>query len=280
MGIALGALAALIVITLLVLQVQAVQVAIGERIVTALDEEIAGSIEVASIDEVSFGRIRVHGLVFSDPRGARVLELDNVAIRIEPSALLEDRFSVSSARVDGARLVITQRGRSFGLEDAFRSAAPPGGEGGGLRVDLRAIAFRELDLVINLSGAPRARGRLSQGTVAVQTSESGVPSVRFRDVRGTLGVTSPSISFGIAEAHGTFHGAARERFVVAIDGRLGEEHFPLTVRLLARRGGSLGAMVTVDSSEGGTLADLAIIGLEAADSLSGGDFHVDDLADR
>jgi hypothetical protein len=243
------------------LRTSAAQRAIGERVRTALDDEIQGTVEIDEYVEVGPAELRVRGLRVLDERGTAVLHIDEAVLAPDLGALFDRRIAFRSAQATRATVLLTREDHDqLQFERAFHSAHPDDDDGGGFRIDLRAIHVRDLRIELGIGEDVRGGCDIETGRVSVSTL-SEAPVIRFATGVARCEMSQPEVALDLAAARGVFDGDATDRLVLVADGRVGGAPLPFELTLLDGGGGDLRPHLRVDLEEAGIEGRVMVIGL-------------------
>lgn len=275
-----GALASLVLSTLVHLDTRTGRRAFADALERLVDGEIQGSLRIGSIDELSADRIVARDVLVSSAEGRPALRLDHVELDPAPSRLFGERtIAVERARIRGARLWMIEDRDGLRLEVAFDSEAPPSPRGGPPTtfIDLDGIVFSGLESEWRLGGGPPFTIGDASGLLRVRTDERGDVVARFDRIEGLARFDLPlvDVTAGVRTASGRVHAGYRR--VGAFDIELDVAGSPLHVALDLLDGGPRGIEVRAETgTDGPSVAWLAILGLDLVTELDprfGGDIE-------
>ncbi len=188
-----------------------------DRIVSAVDRAIPGSVEIDAVETLWPARTRVRGLVFRDPEGRPVIEVERASIDLDLAATFGRRLRFRSAHVKGARIAIATGDGRLGIERAFSDGGRDRSDGGEERkrriaLDLASMRVDDARLVVDMAGErrvvmdgidgfvgvyadPGAPVRVKLDRVSARLAESPAIDVpmRFDDLSGTVRAKSERV---------------------------------------------------------------------------------------
>jgi len=179
---------------------------------------IAGTLEIAHIDELTLTQVRARGVTISDPDGRPAIEAERAIIEFSPRAFLAGRMGWERARIDGCRVRLTERekGGKLNMEETFRSPEPkkPKEEGDkekeeGSDLDLREMATSRCVLLIEGGSLPKLRLVDLEGVMRVHVLPSGDVELRFDGYSGTIEDGLPTGVLAFRDVQGEVTPAAK-----------------------------------------------------------------------
>lgn len=185
---------------------------VRDRLEALVSDAIAGSMEIEELTNVWPGTVRARGIVFRDPEGRRVIEIERAAIAFDAAKLFRRRVAIRSANVDGVRISLTQREGKLGIERAFSRGRPPSrGKRRGVAIELENIHFERARLAVEPARGRRLVFADVQGFVAIRRDPGKPVRVRLDRVSAKLAKTSvldPHVR--IEDLRGEIHAKAAE----------------------------------------------------------------------
>ena len=208
LALVFGAFAALVLSVGLAAQTTGGRRALAGWVLGRVNEELPGSLTIASIDAIGLSGARGRGLRILDASGRETLRADRFTAVLDLGRALQGEFVILSADVDGGRVVIEElpSGR-VRLEDALSTAAGP--RTPTARLEFRHVRFRHMQLVVEPAGAPAFRLRNLHGTLAIKKAPMGAVRMDFMNVGGALRAPGWNGQIGLAGVSGHIDGDAR-----------------------------------------------------------------------
>lgn len=220
-GVVLGVLVALLLVLLLVLQTPFGRERGGRLLEALVTSQIAGEMHIREVEDMSFSRAHVRGLVFDDPRGEPVIAIEEARVHFVWSALLGGTIRLDEAHARGVEVVIhTGDPSSTNIEDAFSSPSPDGSTDG-VKILLDRITVE--DAAVRIFAGAGVAVHVSQGTVRLTHD----PSLLERGERPTDVILS--------DIYGNFHADGYES-ISGVDVRTTGSIFDMRSRVCHPRG--------------------------------------------
>ncbi|MET0343214.1 MAG: hypothetical protein ABW252_19555 [Polyangiales bacterium] len=158
----------------------------------AIGGGMAGSLEVAALEEIGFRHLRARGVTFRDPDGKPAIEVDRVRIAYDPMQVFGGALGFERADIDGCHVRVHEgKDSKVNMDKLFASKEPKKKEPGeeekkkdGRDIDLRLMNTAGCTLDIGGGSLPELRMTKLEGVMRVRVLADGKVELRFDNYRG------------------------------------------------------------------------------------------------
>lgn len=156
---------------------------------------IMGTLEVARIDRLSWGRVEAHDVTIRAPDGKPAIEAQHAIIDFDPLQVFGNQVGWSRAEIDHCLVHVTEDERGdINMEKVFEKRPDPSkpkqddkeksAEGSDL--DLRSMVTSDCTLIISGGELPTLKMKDLAGIMRVHVPPSGDCELRFDNYSGTF----------------------------------------------------------------------------------------------
>ncbi len=179
------------------------------RLASAISGSMAGTMEVAALEEVGFRKVRARGVTFRDPDGQPAIEVDRVVVTYDPLQIFGSRYGFERADIDGCHVRVHEgKDGEVNMDKLFASKTPKKKEPGTeeqkeeSEIDLRGMNTSGCTLDIGGGSLPGLRMKDLTGIMRVRVLPDGKAKLAFDDYRGTFEKGLPTGTLVFREVRG------------------------------------------------------------------------------
>lgn len=201
--------------------------AVARRLEQYVSGALRGSMTIGSIESISPNGIVGRDVRFLHESGRLVLEAEEAELELDWIELASGRFVSRHGRVRGARIVLESvESGSLSISEAFAPARPgPAGEPiGADTVRLEGLVASDVEVLLDIRGAPQMRADHIAAIVRVRVPENGGAHVRADRIDGAVRIDAPiPVELTLDDGTLSIDGGARTRAVVELPAHLSGE---------------------------------------------------------
>ena len=202
-----------------------------------LSEAISGSVTIGRVEGLSSAGVIGHDIRFMDEDGHTVLEARDVELEIDWGELLQGHFVSHRGRARGGRILLqSMPSGQLRIDAAFKAPhpGPPGQPIGPDVVRLERLAASDLEIVIDVRGAPDIHITRASAICLVRAPDHGAARLRADRVDGEVRIEAPiPIEMSLSNGTLTLIGDARQRCDMRMPVTMGGQAIQMNIRVIA-----------------------------------------------